>query len=194
VQTLSIDASFNDPPDQGSISGTGASSVFEAAASCGVTSFSLNLYGNTDINSSIAVMGQKFRNFKSLESLQLQFYVINPDDRDAGDVFATDLGAGIASMRESLTQISLDMSCNQVSDTGVAALGAGDCVFVNACHIGIVSICDMMYNCRSTSSIVALNASSHSHSFLLHSSCRSCLSPESNHGKLSIGGVRSAHF
>jgi hypothetical protein len=125
-QVLSVDLSFNDPVDRGSISGPGVGSVIEAAASCGVKSFSMNLYGNTEVASSITIIGQKFRSFKELESLQLQLYVINLVDRDAGDAFAIDLGAGIADMRESLTALSLDLSCCVVSDAGVLALGAGE--------------------------------------------------------------------
>ena len=70
-------------------------------------------------------MGQKFLNFKKLQTLELQFYVINPFDSAAGDAFAADFGAGVAGMRDSLTRLSLDMSCNQVSDAGIAAMGAG---------------------------------------------------------------------
>jgi hypothetical protein len=85
----------------------------------------MNLYGNTNVGSSISIMGQKFLNFKKLQTLELQFYVINPSDSAAGDAFAADFGAGVASMRDSLTRLSLDMSCNQVSDVGIAAMGAG---------------------------------------------------------------------
>jgi hypothetical protein len=125
AQAVSIDLSFNDPPDFGSISGLGAASVVEAASSCGVSSFTMNLYGNTGIGSSITVIGSKLRNFTSLQSLELQFYVINPADSAAGDVFAADFGSAVAGVRETLTYLSLDMSCNQVSDTGIAAMGAG---------------------------------------------------------------------
>ncbi len=70
-------------------------------------------------------MGQQFLNFKKLQTLELQFYVINPFDSAAGDAFAADFGAGVAGMRDSLTRLSLDMSCNQVSNAGIAAMGAG---------------------------------------------------------------------
>lgn len=125
LQTISVDMSFNDPPDSGNISGLGAASVVEAASSCGVSSFSMNLYGNTGIGSSITVIGNKLRNFKTLQSLELQFYVINPGDSVAGDAFAADFGSAVAAMRDTLTYLSIDMSCNAVSDTGIAAMGAG---------------------------------------------------------------------
>ena len=72
-------------------------------------------YGNTAVAGSITVIGQKFRSFKALQSLQLQLYVINPVDRDAGDAFASDLGASIADMSDTLTAVSLDMSCDVVT-------------------------------------------------------------------------------
>lgn len=125
VQTLRIDLSFNDPPDSGSISGPGVASVVEAAALCGVTSFAMNLYGNTGVGSSITVIGDKFRNFKALQSLDLQLYVINPKDIAAGNAFAAEFGSAMASMRGTLTHLSLDLSCNAVGDDGIAALGAG---------------------------------------------------------------------
>jgi C1A family cysteine protease len=125
VQVLTLNASFNDPPNHGSISGLGAASVVQAAASCGVTSFAFNTYGDTNINSSITVIGNEFRRLKNLKHLELQLGVVNVDDRAAGDVFAADFGAGIASMRDSLTFVSIVMDANQVSDAGKVAMGAG---------------------------------------------------------------------
>lgn len=173
MQALSIDVSFNDPADQGNISGFGAASVFEAAASCGVTSFSMNLYGNTNVGSSISIMGQKFLNFKKLQTLELQFYVINPSDSAAGDAFAADFGAGVAGMRDSLTRLSLDMSCNQVSDAGIAAMGAGcDSMFRHFFHL---------HQCSNHTIVAVIN-----------SSRRTCMSEEHQLRELSSGGLWSA--
>ena len=90
LQVLTLNASFNDPASHGSISGLGAASVVQTAASCGVTSFSFNIFGNTDINCSITLIGNEFRHLKNLKHLELQFGVVNVDDRAANDVFAAD--------------------------------------------------------------------------------------------------------
>ena len=50
---------------------------------------------------------------------------MNVDDRAANDVFAADFGAGVASMRDSLTFVSIVMDANQMSDAGKEAMGAG---------------------------------------------------------------------
>ena len=51
--------------------------------------------------------------------------VVNVVDRAAGDVFAADFGAAVASMRDSLAFVSVVMDANQVSDAGKTAMGAG---------------------------------------------------------------------
>ncbi len=123
---MTLNASFNDPASHGSISGLGAASVVQAAASChSVTSFAFNTFGNTDINSSITLIGNEFRHLKNLKHLELQLGVVNVVDRDANDVFAADFGAAIASMRDSLTFVSIVMDANQMSDAGKEAMGAG---------------------------------------------------------------------
>jgi len=125
LQVLTLNASYNDPASHGSISGLGAASVVQTAASCGVTSFAFNIFGNTDINSSIILIGNEFRHLKNLKHLELQFGVVNVDDRAANDVFAANFGAGVASMRDSLTFVSIVMDANQMSDAGKEAMGAG---------------------------------------------------------------------
>lgn len=131
LQTLIVNASFNDPASHGSVSGVGAASVVAAAASCGVTSFAFNTFGNTDINSSITDIGTELRNLKNVQHFELQMGVVNVVDEAADDAFAADFGAAVASMRDSLAFVSIVMDANQMSVAGRTAMGAGS----SACHL-----------------------------------------------------------